>query len=87
MSHKSTKNPLKIIPFTNFHQLSSQQQMAPQTRPGMPMAAPGMSTGMPMMQQQMPMAGQQIPQQPILTQQMPQAQPANSNIQLDPFGA
>jgi hypothetical protein len=51
----------------------------------MPMAAPGMAAGMPMMQQQMPMAGQPIAQQPILTQQMPQAQPAN--IQLDPFGA
>ncbi|XP_070509922.1 phosphatidylinositol-binding clathrin assembly protein LAP isoform X2 [Chironomus tepperi] len=64
------------------------QQMAPQIRPGMPMTSPGMATGMPMMQPQMPMAGQQIPQQPILTQQMPQAQPANNtNIQLDLFGA
>ncbi|KAL7036412.1 hypothetical protein ACKWTF_008803 [Chironomus riparius] len=69
------------IPLAYFPPM--QQQMAPQIRPGMPMAAPGM----PMMQQQMPMAGQPIPQQPILTQQMPQAQPANSNIQLDPFGA
>lgn len=66
-----------LIIFINFIYLFSQQQMAPQVRPGMPMAAPGM----PMM----PMAGQPIAQQPILTQQMPQAQPAN--IQLDPFGA
>lgn len=62
--------------------------MAPQMRPGMmPAAGIAPQPGMPMMPGQMPMAGQPIPQQPILNQQMPQAQPANANIQLDPFGA
>lgn len=51
----------------------------PQMRP--------MMAGAPQMPGMMPMAGQ--PQQPILNQhQMPPTQPAaNSNIQLDPFGA
>ena len=80
MSHTKEKEILKNFPKQILSIFLYQQQMAPQIRPGMPMAAPPMATGMPMMQQQ-------IPQQPILTQQMPQAQPANSNIQLDPFGA
>lgn len=57
-------------------------QMTPQMTPQMrPMMVP--ISGMPMANQQ------QIPsQQPILSQQMPPAQPvANNNIQLDPFGA
>ncbi|CRK98949.1 CLUMA_CG011982, isoform B, partial [Clunio marinus] len=68
------------IPLAYFPQqgMPPQQQMRPMMAGVPPMSPmPGM----------MPMAGQPT-QQPILTQhQMPPTQPANSNIQLDPFGA
>jgi hypothetical protein len=54
-------------------------QMAPMGGMGMPMGMPGQPGVVPLQQ----------PQQPLLQQQpvQPQQPPANSNIQLDPFGA
>lgn len=75
---------LRLIFLIFFLSSISQQGMPPQQQMRPMMAGVPPMSPMPGM---MPMAGQ--PQQPILTQhQMPPMQPtANSNIQLDPFGA
>ncbi|KAG5681449.1 hypothetical protein PVAND_010884 [Polypedilum vanderplanki] len=71
--HMYSHNTLPTIAY-----FPMQQQM-----PGQPQMRPMMApAGMPM--QGIPAQPQQ---QPIIQQQMPQVQPANTNIQLDPFGA
>lgn len=65
------------LPFSRPQQGIPPQQQQPQMRP--------MMAGVQPMAGMMPMAGQP---QPILNQhQMPSQPAANSNIQLDPFGA